>query len=520
MEDATYLWVAETVLRKHGRPLNARELVNYGLEDDLFPARGLSRTPQKSMQARLSMNILNNPNSAFVRTSRGRFLLREQLAQPEPGSLPVGDRGQSVYTALRREPLEPTELVLALSRENYQDILDFQGIGRTAIKNPLEFITPVTTRYLPRTLAETLDDHKQIITYTVIQYQSKILSFRRGLYNRAANFLRGAQCVGFGGHVSDADNTLFSFRDSGIRQNAAREIWEELMLPKGRPQIEPINLEYLGILNDDSSDVGLRHMAVVLRYWVDDWNEWRHVRRGEASINRLQWVDTTKERLNLSEYEYWSQLVIREFFRTSLRMSPGYKIQRKAVFKKPHILCVVGALGSGKSTTTAFLRDRCGYEEVNSGRVLAQLMRIPPIPETDRATFQEAAHRFISRPEGPSRLGAALAKAAMASGSSRIIVDGVRHPETLEALRQKSALPVALFFVYTPPDVAFEMYRTREGHGETTTTFEEFIDRYKAPVENRVRYMIGDADVITFNWLDVEAYAQTLEELVEQIGAG
>jgi hypothetical protein len=239
VEDVTYLWVAETVLHNHKRPLSARELVNYGLEDGLFPATGLSHTPQKSMQARLRMDILDNPSSPFVRTRKGRFFLRALLeANPQTASYNL-----SVYTAERRIPLTATERVLCVPKANYSSYLNFQGIGRVGINDPLSFLTPQFTKYLPRPVAETRDDFKQVITYTVIQHQSKILSFRRGLYNRAANFLRGAQCIGFGGHVNEDDHTLFSISDLGIRQNAAREISEELMLPDGRPQIDASSLE-------------------------------------------------------------------------------------------------------------------------------------------------------------------------------------------------------------------------------------------------------------------------------------
>ena len=58
-DPATYLWVAETVLRRHRRPLRAGQIVSFGLDDGLFADKELSRTPQKSMQARLSLDILN-----------------------------------------------------------------------------------------------------------------------------------------------------------------------------------------------------------------------------------------------------------------------------------------------------------------------------------------------------------------------------------------------------------------------------------------------------------------------------
>lgn len=515
LEDVTYLWVAETVLRKHKRPLTARELVDYGLEDELFPASGLSNTPQKSMQARLSIDILYNESSSFVRTGRGRFYLRELLAQQRSD-----DRAAlEVYRAVRRVPIPSSEMVLCIPKTAYASFLRYQGIGCEAPSNPLMTLRGADVAYLPRSLAETDDGYKQVVTYTIIQYRSKILTFRRGLYNRAAKFLRGAQCVGFGGHVNEQDRDLFSIEDLGVRQNAAREISEELMLPGGRPDVNPDELEFLGILNDDSSDVGVRHMAVVLRYWVDDWHEWKSASRGEVSINRLKWIDTLKDEINLSDFEYWSQIVIRRFFKSSMTMGPSYKIQRKSIFQGAHILCVVGSIGSGKSVTSNLLRERHGYVGVNSGYALANLMNMPAVPITPRDVFQSAAERFIKTPEGPNELGRALASEASAVGSDRVLIDGIRHPETLQILKQHAPLPVALLYVYTPPDVAFEMYRDREGHGENCITFAEFVKLYTAPVESKIRYMMGNADVIIFNWLGIDAYEMALSALMGELNA-
>lgn len=513
MEDVTYLWVAETVLRKHKRPLNARTLVDYGQEDGLFPASGLSHTPQKSMQARLSMDILNNDRSIFVRTAPGRFFLKELIATGGSSQEPP----LQIYHAERRTPAPSSEMVLCIPRNVYERFLGYQGVGNIGESNPFENLSETQIAYLARSEAETDDRFKQVITYTIIQWQSKILSFRRGSYNRAANFLRGAHCVGFGGHVTDDDRDLFSRGDLGIKRNAAREIAEELMLPGGRPQIDPSSLEFLGVLNDDSSTVGVRHVAVILRYWVEDWTRWRNVRKGEASINRLRWLDTVDDAINLSEFEYWSQLTIRAFFQSSMNMVPSYKVLRKAAFQAPHVLCVVAAIGSGKSATSNLFAEKYGYRTVNSGRVLAGLLGIPPIPITARSQFQSAAENFIARPDGPTLLGRALAEAAAALKSDRVLIDGIRHPETLEALKQSAISPVAMLFVYTPPDVAFEMYRYREGHGEQDISFAEFIHLYTAPVESKIRYMIGDADVVTFNWLGLDGYERALANLMEQI---
>ena len=303
-----------------------------------------------------------------------------------------------------------------------------------------------------------------------------------------------------------------------IRANAVRELGEEISLPNGRPQIDPDKLELLGVLNDNSSSVGVRHLAIVMRYWVEDFTKWDRPQRGEASINRLRWIDTNREPLNLSDFEYWSQLCIKQFFPQALRTAPGYRVQRRSVFANKHITCVAGAIGSGKSATTKALIEHAGYKQINSGQVLARLLGIPPVSESDRATFQAAALKFISKPDGPRTLASALVEATLSIDHDRMVVDGIRHPETLAELRKQSPTPVALMYVYTPPDVAFEMFRMREDHGYDEIDFDTFVGLYNAPVEEQVRYLIQDADVVLYNWIGLSEYEKTINEMLVKLG--
>src|SRR3712207_361457 len=82
----TYLWAAEQVLRRQGRPMRAHEIVHHAQLEGLFSENMQSRTPQKSMQARLSLDILRKGDeSTFVRTARGLFYLREYLGAEPAG---------------------------------------------------------------------------------------------------------------------------------------------------------------------------------------------------------------------------------------------------------------------------------------------------------------------------------------------------------------------------------------------------------------------------------------------------
>ncbi len=79
-------------------------------------------------------------------------------------------------------------------------------------------------------------------------------------------------------------------------------------------------------------------------------------------------------------------------------------------------------------------------------------------------------------------------------------------------------VPLALMYVYTPPDVAFEMYRMREDSGRGDIDFDNFVDLYNAPVEGQVRYIIQDADVILYNWIGLSEYEKTINQMLVKLG--
>jgi hypothetical protein len=204
--DLRYLDVAERVLARHGRPLRARDLINLGIEDGLVESWD-SNTPQKSMQARLSIDILEKGDeSRFIRTERGRFYLRYLLGTPLSKNhdlLSSAEESPSYarpFTTRRRAYPSPMERVLTIPQKHYRRYLDFQGFRSPKLELLGKLINPSFISYIPRIRAETLDDRKQVLTYVLVRHKGKVLSFRRGSYNNIAAFLRGSRCIGFGGH--------------------------------------------------------------------------------------------------------------------------------------------------------------------------------------------------------------------------------------------------------------------------------------------------------------------------------
>jgi hypothetical protein len=133
--EQTYLRVAEIVLTDALQPLKAREIVDRGIERGLFGDHVLSHTPEKSMQARLSTDILNGAGqSKFLRTERGRFTLRSKVEQVRAAH---GDKSvaHSEYVAERRVLRTPREEVLCASEHAFKDVLTFQGIDPMPIRS-------------------------------------------------------------------------------------------------------------------------------------------------------------------------------------------------------------------------------------------------------------------------------------------------------------------------------------------------------------------------------------------------
>jgi predicted NUDIX family phosphoesterase len=349
--------------------------------------------------------------------------------------------------------------------------------------------------------------------------KEKILAFKRGVFNRVEDYLRGSMCIGFGGHVSETDLSLFNAnRDLGLIDSAIRELSEELFIPTKDLEMlkAPRGIKIVGALNDDSSPVGRRHFAFILRYEVSDDPAWDHPTRGEKSVTQLRWLDLESPTFKFREFEYWSQLCLREFFRGSESTQPSYLIRRRRLLQPPHVLCIIGEVGSGKTEATRLLKREFGYRVINSGRVVAKLLKSPPVTEKTRPVFQQRALKFIQQPTGPLILAQAICQEFRPKPASRLLVDGLRHRATLDELRQLVAgKRLGLVFVYTPPDVAFHFFKLRAG--KRSSVF-DFLKTRDAGVEAEVRKMIEISDAVLYNWTGRLGLRRVLRKFLSELG--
>ena len=144
-------------------------------------------------------------------------------------------------------------------------------------------------------------------------------------------------------------------------------------------------------------------------------------------------------------------------------------------------------------------------------------MNTPPLSEIGRAKFQQLAFSFIHSPSGPERLATHIANAVKTSAAPRCIVDGIRHLPTYEHLQAILGKDMLLAFLQTPPDIAYDLYRSREAGDELAFTYREFLRLYDAPVETEIPSLGRKADIYIYNSFGIEAFRRTLDEVAHRL---
>jgi predicted NUDIX family phosphoesterase len=189
------------------------------------------------------------------------------------------------------------ERVLCFRRKLLEELGVFQGLSLE-----VEKYLPVVTSssqlvYRPRSDVEQDRTYKQLIPYVLLFHDGRILRYRRGRGGQETR-LHGLYSVGIGGHISEDDHGLFS-SDRGYREGMRRELAEEVA-------VEETKEAAVGVINDDSTDVGCVHFGVVHVMHVAD--ETMVGRR--SGIVGPEFIPIAEAVRDPSGYESWSQFCL------------------------------------------------------------------------------------------------------------------------------------------------------------------------------------------------------------------
>jgi predicted NUDIX family phosphoesterase len=192
----------------------------------------------------------------------------------------------------------PTEeRVLCFERKLLEQLGLFHGISLEVQK----YLPVLTARdrlvYLNRSEAEHDKRYKQLIPYVLLICNEKILRYRRGKGGQETR-LHGLYSVGVGGHIADEDHGLFSV-GVGYEEGMRRELMEEVA-------VEQVNAPAVGIINDDSTEVGQVHFGVVHVMRVPN----ESVAGRRSGIVGPEFVPIAEALSDTSIYESWSRFCL------------------------------------------------------------------------------------------------------------------------------------------------------------------------------------------------------------------
>ena len=191
------------------------------------------------------------------------------------------------------------ENVLVISRELFDQLGAFQGISLEPEKYLPSMLDPENNYFLQRDLAEDDPGHKQIIPYAIFRHGDKFLHYVRG-GGSGERRLASKGSIGIGGHINDVDYAASSLDKDTYTNGVDREFDEDLNISGDHTQ------EILGLINDDSNEVGQVHLGVVHLFTLES----NQVTAGEDNIVDLQFLSLEELEAKHDELETWSQICV------------------------------------------------------------------------------------------------------------------------------------------------------------------------------------------------------------------
>lgn len=190
--------------------------------------------------------------------------------------------------------MSPRPQVLVIPRSHLENVALFQGFlpDRSGLID--QILDPSALRFMDREAAESDPNFKQLIPYMVVRHGKDFLAYTRGKKGSETR-LHALKSIGVGGHVEPCDGPAHDALQWGMM----RELQEELHITS------PTIVKFLGLINDDSNEVGAVHLG--LAYLIDCVEE-------PISAD-LALVDPTMEPLAVlqsktDQFETWSRLLI------------------------------------------------------------------------------------------------------------------------------------------------------------------------------------------------------------------
>jgi predicted NUDIX family phosphoesterase len=218
------------------------------------------------------------------------------------------------------------EHVLVVPTDLFHQLGYFQGFSDHVDHYLPTLLDSANTQYRPRSLMEQDPGFKQLIPYVIFRHCSAdgehaYFHYTRG-HGQGEQRLHAKLSVGVGGHISVEDTQSGAPYSTGMQRELDEEV--EFAAPVEAPprdigsaqrattaaaalasHLSPLG-RIIGLINDDSNDVGRVHLGVV--HLVDLSQPW--VRAREKDLVDARFSSPSELQLLLGQFETWSQIAL------------------------------------------------------------------------------------------------------------------------------------------------------------------------------------------------------------------
>ncbi|KTR06899.1 hypothetical protein NS365_05550 [Aureimonas ureilytica] len=266
----------------------------------IVPKRLYGRTQVKTLQARLSEDVLYSSYSAFFRTEPGVFFLNELVADP---TIPA--KFKEKFEARRRIRDLHVAPFLGIDRDFIAHcdsalLHDWHGLLQEA--EDCKAIHYLESR-------KEAGDRLVVWTFSVVRRGTEVLSYRTGRYRTDQDTFMNKRTIGFPGVVSFYDCTLFSNGDFGTRENSLNALMSDLDISAvamhGGEIPDPVPRGSVVVHEDDRRDV-----LLVLMDWTCP--AWFEPTTRRLSLNDPRWLDLRTHN-DIDDFEPWTKATLDAF---------------------------------------------------------------------------------------------------------------------------------------------------------------------------------------------------------------
>jgi predicted NUDIX family phosphoesterase len=191
------------------------------------------------------------------------------------------------------------ENVLVVRRSLFDELGSFQGLNFEPQKYLGALLARGNNMFMPRAQAENDPSFKQIIPYAIVAHGDRVLHYVRGK-KAGEQRLVSKGSIGIGGHMNDADESLFAWDENAYRAGVEREVHEELKIETTFEDC------IVALLNDDTTEVGRVHLGIVHVLQLAE----PKVQKREAMITNLEFLTMDDLLARRDQLETWSQLCL------------------------------------------------------------------------------------------------------------------------------------------------------------------------------------------------------------------